>query len=171
MTITQKIISENEIADLDFFDIEKDALVPPFVFAQNEQVFGAGALVCVCVNDKAFAKKAPKAVRIQLDGAPKDDFDLKDVISEILCAINGYDDILSKSVEIGGDSLSFLYVNERYEIAKALFGKCANCIFEADYLTVEYLTKRGSKNIPAVFADGEWDYERVFTVDLGKKSV
>lgn len=167
MTITQKIISQNEMRELSLFDIDGSSLVPPFVFTQSSDVFGAGALVCVCATDKDIAKKNPAAVRVQLDGAPKDDFDVCEFIPRLLQVLNTCGtDIGNKSVEFGGDSLSYLYVEERYKIAKALFGKCANCIFEADYLTVEYLRQRGATTLPVYFADGEWDYEKVITVNL-----
>ena len=74
------------------------------------------------------------------------------------------------TVEIGGDSMSYLTMDDRFAVVKAMneLSAVPFCtVFECDYITAEYTLENLLEKPAAFFNSGPQNYERIIRIDLG----
>ena len=110
--------------------------------------------------------KVPGAIKFNLSGKLNENISGKDVILHIIGLI-GVDGALYKSMEIGGDGLKNLTIDDRLCIANmAIEAGAKNGIFEVDEITLDYVKARG-KRAPIIYkADEDAVYDEVYNIDL-----
>lgn len=110
----------------------------------------------------------PKGIFIDLRGVLRNDATSLDVAQYIYTTLKN-EISCDISLEFGGDSMTFLNMDDRFEITKTLTD-CANppfaVIFEYDYVTVEYTMEKFGKKPAVFFNDGPESYIKVFPLDL-----
>ncbi len=168
MNILQKILYKNLGKKFCAFD---NVTVPENCIAESPAV--AGEISRDCRDGKTGAAfiaensfKMPGAIRIQLCSVPESDVTGKDIFFFIKDKL-AKEECINKCMEIGGDSLSYLDMKTREEIASlAHTGNFFCIIFECDYQSVEYMLSASNRKFHAFFPDGPSDYEKIFDISL-----
>ena len=165
MTQTQKIIA--------------DALGTPV--AVGKRVYIKEEKGSVSFSDKlcgAYGKlflaenifEVPCGIFVDLCGALRNDATKEDVANYILQTLEKKD-ISQKSVEFGGDSMTYLTMEDRFAVVEKLMQseKKPFCItFEYDYITAEYTLEKFGKKPQTFFNDGPASYEEIIALSLDK---
>ena len=127
-----------------------------------------GAYGRLYINGKPF--NVPKGIFIDLTGVLRNDATSSDAANFILAKLQN---LLSSdiSVEFGGDSMTFLTMDDRFEITSALL-ECNTppmfVTFEYDYITAEYTMCNFGKKPAVFFNDGPESYLKIVSVDLSE---
>lgn len=112
------------------------------------------------------AVTVPRGIFVDLGGALRNDATSEEVANHLHACLC---DILAPdiAVEIGGDSLTYLTMDDRHKTVERLTvgNACFGVLFECDYLAVTYAHEHGLLLRPA-FNDGVQDFEAVLSVDL-----
>ena len=166
MTQTQKIIADA---------LNKKAIsagTRVFISEESESISFedslCGAYGKLFLNEKIFA--VPEGVFVDLTAPLRDDItslQIADYVGKILSE----KDIAGKSVEFGGDSMTYLTMEDRTEIVRKLGGceKKPFCvIFEYDYITAGYTLERFGKKPATFFNDGPESYDEIICLSLDK---
>ena len=127
-----------------------------------------GAYGKLFVKDKIFS--VPSSVFVDLTAPVRYDATSADIATYIAEFLSGYD-IENKSVEFGGDSMTYLTMDDRFEIVKKLTEgtkKPFSVIFEYDYITAEYTLSHFSKKPVTFFNDGPQFFDEVISLSLDK---
>lgn len=94
-----------------------------------------------------------------------------EIVAEYIADLLSNYDIENKAIEFGGDSMTYLTMDDRFEIVKKLSScekKPFSVIFEYDYITAEYTMSRFSKKPVTFFNDGPQFFENVISLPLDK---
>ena len=117
------------------------------------------------ITGKAWFK-VPSAIKFVLTGKPKKWVSGKDVILHIIGRI-GVDGALYKSMELVGDGIATLTMDDRFTIANmAIEAGAKNGIFPVDDQTIAYMKEHSKKEYKIYEADEDAEYDDVITVDL-----
>lgn len=110
--------------------------------------------------------RVPHGVFIDLGGALRNDATSEEVANFLFSRINAYRSP-DTAIEIGGDSLTYLTLPDRFETVKRLTqgGGCFGVLFECDFSAVNYCHENDLTLRPA-FNDGAQDFLAVISVDL-----
>lgn len=165
MTQTQKILS----AVLKKADIKSGMRVyirEPHPAISDDHICGAyGKLY---LKEKAFT--VPDGVFINLDGALRNDVKSCEV-AEYIYAYLKKEKLCGLSVELGGDSMGYLTMDDRIEVVKTLINSDISpfcVIFECDYITAQYTLEILKEKTAAFYNDGPQNFKKVITVDISK---
>ncbi|NLM73140.1 MAG: 3-isopropylmalate dehydratase large subunit [Clostridiaceae bacterium] len=111
--------------------------------------------------------KVPSAIKFVLKGKPTGWVSGKDVILHIIGMI-GVDGALYKSMEVMGDGLKYLTMDDRFTIANmAIEAGAKNGIFVVDDITLEYVKEHSVKDFKVFEPDSDAEYDEVYEIDLG----
>ncbi|MEA5136568.1 MAG: 3-isopropylmalate dehydratase large subunit [Candidatus Fimivivens sp.] len=110
--------------------------------------------------------KVPSALRFNLWGKLSKNVSGKDVILHIIGMI-GVDGALYKSMELGGEGLKNLTIDDRLCIANmAIEAGGKNGIFEVDDVTLDYVNARVNRPFKTYAPDPDAQYDTVYDIDL-----
>ena len=110
--------------------------------------------------------KVPSAIKVVLTGKLRPWVSGKDVILHLIGSI-GVDGALYRSLEVTGEGVSELSMDDRFTIANmAIEAGAKNGIFPVDDRTIEYITGRVNRPYNVYEADPDAEYERVVEIDL-----
>ena len=166
MTQTQKIIAEN---------LGQNVILPGtrvYVKEEKEAVSFSdklcGAYGRLFVENSIF--DVPQGVFVDLCGALRNDATSEDIAEYINAALSSYD-IAATSVEFGGDSMTYLTMDDRFAVVEKLMKNekkpfCA--IFEYDYITSEYVYEKFGTKPQVFFNNGPESFREIITVSLDK---
>ncbi len=121
----------------------------------------------------AFSKgrvwfKVPKSVKINLTGKKPENITAKDIVLNLL-SIFGANKLLGYSVEIYGDEVDKLTLDERITIASMGTEMGAIILlFTPNEEIMNYCEKATGRKIEKVVADQDAEYEQVFDIDISK---
>lgn len=166
MTQTQKIIA----TALGVKDISSGTRV--YISEQSDGISFyepiCGAFGKLFIKDKIFT--VPESIFIDLTAPLRYDVTSEE-IAEYIKTVLSKKDITAKALEFGGDSMTYLTMDDRIEIVKAL-SECEKkpfcVIFEYDYITAEYTLEHFSKKPVTFFNDGPQFFEEVISLALDK---
>ncbi len=123
---------------------------------------------------KLFLKEmifsVPQGIFVDLSAPLRDDI-TSEQVAEYVAKFLSKKNIEGRSVEFGGDSMTYLTMDDRFEIVKKLESceKKPFCvIFEYDYITAEYTLEKFEKKPTTFFNDGPQSYEEVISLELDK---
>ncbi len=126
---------------------------------------GSTDMACGMASGTAWFK-VPAAKKFVLTGKPAKWVCGKDVILHIIGMI-GVDGALYESMEFVGDGLQYMTMDDRFTIANmAIEAGAKNGIFPVDAQTEEYLKAHSTKPYTVYEADGDAEYNGVYTIDL-----
>jgi 3-isopropylmalate/(R)-2-methylmalate dehydratase large subunit len=112
--------------------------------------------------------KIPSAIKVVLTGKPGDNIQGKDVILNVLGRI-GAEGARYKSIEVTGEGLSHLGIDDRFTMANmSIEGGAKNCVIEQDEITREYLKGVIKEEFEFVTADDDAEYDEVIEVNLSE---
>ena len=112
--------------------------------------------------------KVPSAIKFVLTGKPGKYVSGKDIIIHIIGKI-GVDGALYKSMELTGDGIGNLSMDDRFTMANmAIEAGAKNGSFPVDEKTVEYLDAHCEKPYTVYEADEDAVYDDVVEIDLSK---
>ena len=112
--------------------------------------------------------KVPSALKFVLKNKPAKWVSGKDIILHIIGMI-GVDGALYKSIELAGDGLQYLTMDDRFTIANmAIEAGGKNGIFTFDDKTIEYVKELSNKEWTKFEADEDAEYDAVYEIDLSK---
>lgn len=121
-----------------------------------------GALCSDCVSESVTVAES---VFVNLDGALRDDASEQE-LAEYIKGELAKENIAGLCVEFGGDSLTYLTMNDRFAIVRELLGESPFCvIFESDFNTALFLEER-KERVPMFLNDGPHNYKKVITLNL-----
>ncbi len=108
----------------------------------------------------------PKGIFCDLTGALRNDVTTEG-IAEYFHRFFSQEGDYGTSLEIGGDSLSYLTMDDRFAIGSKLseLGFFA-VIFECDFQSVEYVYENFGYRQKGVFNDGPDSYEKIISLDI-----
>lgn len=110
--------------------------------------------------------KVPSAIKVVITGKKSKYICGKDVILDIIGRI-GVDGALYQSLELVGDGVSELSMDDRFTICNmAIECGAKNGIFPVDEKTLEYVNGRSEREYKVFEADEDAEYNRTITVDL-----
>ena len=110
--------------------------------------------------------KVPEAIRFNLKGKLGRWVTGKDVILHIIGMI-GVDGALYQSMELGGEGLASLSMDDRFTMANmAIEAGAKNGIFDVDEKTIEYVKAHSLKDYVVYKADDDAVYARIIDIDL-----
>ncbi len=110
--------------------------------------------------------KVPSAIKFHLTGKPAKWISGKDIILHIIGMI-GVDGALYRSMEIVGDGISYLSMDDRFTIANmAIEAGGKNGIFPVDDLAKKYMEEHSSRPYTIYEADSDAEYDEEYTIDL-----
>ncbi len=165
MTILQKIIGYSTGKDTRVGEVFfKEDINNSAKLSYSDRLCGAyGALF---VGDMQTGVTIPESVFINLDGTVRYDAKSSEVaffIKEQLLNLG----VEGLCLEFGGDSLTYLTMQDRLCIAEKLSELSPFCIlFESDFNTVMYIQEHGMPEAPMFLNDGEHNYKKVITLNL-----
>jgi 3-isopropylmalate dehydratase small subunit len=111
--------------------------------------------------------KVPKSVKINLNGKRPAGLSAKDIVLNLLYHF-GANQLLGYAIEIYGDEVDHLTLDERITIASMGTEMGAIIIlFTPSKEILEYSSKKAGRKIELVAADPDAHYEMVFDLDLG----
>ena len=110
--------------------------------------------------------KVPSAIKFNIVGKPAKWISGKDVILHIIGMI-GVDGALYKSMELVGEGIQYLTMDDRLTIANmAIEGGAKNGIFPVDDLTRAYMKEHSKRPFVEYEADADAVYDEEYTIDL-----
>ncbi len=127
-----------------------------------------GAYGKLYLNEKIFS--VPKGIFIDLEAPLRNDAQSCE-IAEYVAEFLSNHDIEGNSVEFGGDSMTYLTMDDRFAVVEKLqtFSKKPFCvIFEYDYITAEYTIEHFGKKPETFYNDGPQYFSQVVTLELDK---
>ncbi len=127
-----------------------------------------GAYGKLYIKEKIFA--VPCGIFIDLTAPLRDDI-TSEQLAEYVTRFLSEKNIEGRTVEFGGDSMTYLTMDDRFEIVRKLENheKKPFCvIFEYDYITAEYTLEKFGKKPTTFFNDGPQSYEEVVSLALDK---
>ncbi|WAJ25800.1 3-isopropylmalate dehydratase large subunit [Lacrimispora xylanolytica] len=128
---------------------------------------GSTDMAAGMVTGKAWFK-VPSAIKFELIGKPNKWVSGKDVILHIIGMI-GVDGALYKSMEFTGDGIKNLTMDDRFTICNmAIEAGGKNGIIPVDELAIQYMKDHSKRDFKIFEADEDAEYEKVYTIDLGK---
>ena len=126
---------------------------------------GSTDMAAGMVTGKAWFK-VPSAIKFVLTGKPGKWVSGKDVILHIIGMI-GVDGALYKSMEITGDGIRNLSMDDRFTICNmAIEAGGKNGIFPVDEKAVQSMKEHSKREFQIHEADEDAEYEAVYTIDL-----
>ena len=126
---------------------------------------GSTDMAAGMISGRAWLK-VPAAIRFVLTGKPSKWVGGKDVILHIIGKI-GVDGALYRSMELSGDGLPYLSMDDRLCIANmAIEAGAKNGIFPVDEITRAYVKDRFRRTPVEYAADPDAEYEQEYTIDL-----
>ena len=163
------------------------AILPEYgIVAAGECIIGADSHTCTYGALGAFSTgvgttdistgmatgelwfKVPSAIKFELTGKPGPYVTGKDVILHIIGRI-GVDGALYKSMELMGDGLKYLTMDDRFTMANmAIEAGAKNGIFMVDEQTEAYLKEHTDKEYKIYAPDEDAEYDEVVVVDLSE---
>lgn len=166
MTQTQKILSallgKNTICTGDRVYITEEKCTDACSCSDK----ACGAYGRLYIPTEPFS--VPAGIFIDLRGVLRNDAESGD-IAQFVCEKLKGEFSPSVSVEFGGDSMTFLNMDDRFSVVKALNSQedaPHNVIFECDYITAEYTLENFGKKPAAFFNDGPKSYIKIIPLDL-----
>lgn len=112
--------------------------------------------------------KVPESVKINLDGEWPEDVRAKDIALNLLNRF-GANDLLGYSVEIYGDAVDRLTLDERITISSmATEMGCIIILFEPNKLVMDYCEASTGKKIDPIKADAGAEYAHVYNLDISQ---
>lgn len=127
-----------------------------------------GAYGMLFLKEKIFS--VPHGVFIDLAAPLRDDI-TSGALAEYIVSFLSEKDISGKSIEFGGDSMTYLTMEDRTEIVRS-FENCDKkpfcIIFEYDYITAEYTLEHFGKKPVTFFNDGPGSYDEIISLELDK---
>jgi 3-isopropylmalate/(R)-2-methylmalate dehydratase large subunit len=118
-------------------------------------------------NGKAWFK-VPKAIKFNLYNKPSKFISGKDIILHIIGKIK-VDGARYMSMEFSGEGLKYLSMDDRFTISNmAIEAGAKNGIFEVDEKTLDYVNKRSKKDFKIFKADDDYEYFKIYDIDLSK---
>ena len=112
--------------------------------------------------------KVPESVKMNFVGDIPSDVSAKDIILNLL-NIYGANSLLGYSIELYGDSVDKMNINERITISSMATEMGAIIIlFPPSYEIVDYCKTRAKKEFTPYYADPEAVYEKTFDIDVTK---
>lgn len=166
MTQTQKIIARS--LGVDLIEAETRVYISEEASAISFSDKLCGAYGRLYLEQKIFS--VPQGIFVDLR-APLRNNASSEKIAEYIVHFLAKHDIKGKSVEFGGDSMTYLTMDDRFAITE----KLANCenkpfcvIFEYDYITAEYTLEKFGKKPTTFFNDGPQSYVEVIRLDIDK---
>ncbi|RKD28137.1 3-isopropylmalate dehydratase large subunit [Lacrimispora algidixylanolytica] len=128
---------------------------------------GSTDMAAGMVTGKAWFK-VPSAIKFHLLGKPSKWVSGKDVILHIIGMI-GVDGALYKSMEFTGEGIKNLTMDDRFTICNmAIEAGGKNGIFPVDDLAIQYMKDHSKREFNIFDADDDAEYEKTYTIDLGK---
>ncbi|MBN2668881.1 MAG: 3-isopropylmalate dehydratase large subunit [Bacteroidales bacterium] len=121
----------------------------------------------------AFAKgkvwfKVPESVKINLNGKRPTNISAKDITLNLL-SIFGANQLLGYSVEIYGEEVDKLSLDERITIASMATEMGAIILlFTPNQEVIDYCEKAAGRSLEKIKADADAHYSKVFDIDLSK---
>jgi len=166
MTQTQKIIARTLGAD----NITDGARV---YISENTDAISFDEKLCgaygrLFLEEKIFT--VPAGVFIDLEAPLRNDVTKEEIAGYIADFISKLD-VEGRSLEFGGDSMTYLTMDDRFAVAEKLLAleKKPFCvIFEYDYITAEYTMEHFGKKPETFYNDGPQSYEQVVTLELDR---
>lgn len=126
---------------------------------------GSTDMGCGMITGQAWFK-VPSAIRIELTGKLSKWVSGKDVILHIIGMI-GVDGALYRSMELAGDGVASLSMDDRFSIANmAIEAGAKNGIFPVDEQTIAYMKEHSTKEYKVFEADEDAEYDEVIKIDL-----
>lgn len=128
---------------------------------------GSTDMAAGMVTGKAWFK-VPSAIKFHLVGKASKWVSGKDVILHIIGMI-GVDGALYKSMEFTGEGIKNLTMDDRFTICNmAIEAGGKNGIFPVDNLAIQYMKDHSKREFNIFDADDDAEYEKTYTIDLGK---
>ncbi len=110
--------------------------------------------------------KVPSSVKININGKRPEGLSAKDIALNMLNRF-GANDLLGYSVEIYGEAIDELTLDERITIASmGTEMGVISLLFTPNSEVLEYCSKQAGRNIKAVTADPDAQYEKTFDLDI-----
>ena len=110
--------------------------------------------------------KVPASVKINLNGKRQEGLSAKDIVLNLL-NVFGANDLLGYSVEIYGEEIDKLTLDERITISSmATEMGCIIILITPNDEIMEYSSQRAGRKLELVKADEDAAYEKVFDLDL-----
>lgn len=129
--------------------------------------FGSTDLAAALALGELWAR-VPDTIRVDLAGRPSPYVSGKDVILDVIRSL-GSDGAVNASIEIGGDGLASLNVDERMAVANmAVEAGADTCVLEYDRAVGDYATSRGALGWTPVHPDADAAYLRRIAIDLDR---
>ncbi len=121
----------------------------------------------------AFSKgsvwfKVPKSVKINFNGKRPEGISAKDIVLNLL-NIFGANKLLGYSVELYGDEIDKMTLDERITIA-SMGTEMGTIIilFPPNQDIIDYCSSRAGKEVKGVYADKDAVYDQIFDIDINK---
>lgn len=127
-----------------------------------------GAYGKIFIEKEPFA--VPEGIFVDLRGVLRNDVQSTE-IADFICKKLKDQFIVPCSAEFGGDSMTFLNMEDRFAVIKSLYSLKApptHAVFECDYITAEYTLEKFGKKPAAFFNDGPNSYLKVLPLDLSE---
>jgi len=129
------------------------------------QGMGDQDIAAAFANGKIWFK-VPESVKINLIGKKPDNLNAKDIVLNLLSAF-GSNKLLGYSVEIEGESIENLSLDERITISSMGTEMGAIIImFAPSSEIINYCKQRSPVNFEPVFADKDANYKQIFNIDI-----
>lgn len=126
-----------------------------------------GAYGKVYIDSEVFS--VPDGIFIDLCGVLRNDAGSMEIAEYFKKSLKR-ENFSGMTVEIGGDSMSYLTMDDRFAVVKAMneLSAVPFCtVFECDYITAEYTLENLLEKPAAFFNSGPQNYERIIRIDLG----
>ncbi|MBQ5535028.1 MAG: 3-isopropylmalate dehydratase large subunit, partial [Lachnospiraceae bacterium] len=112
--------------------------------------------------------KVPEAIRFNITGKKSRYVSGKDLILHIIGMI-GVDGALYRSMELTGDGIKELNIDDRLTIANmAIEAGGKNGIFPVDDVAISYMKEHSKREFRAFEADNDAEYAEEYTIDLSE---
>ena len=112
--------------------------------------------------------KVPESIKINLNGEWPEDVRAKDIALNFLDRF-GANELLGYSVEIYGDAVDRLTLDERITISSmATEMGCIIILFEPNKIVMDYCEAATNRKIEPIKADGDAKYARIHDLDISK---
>lgn len=115
--------------------------------------------------------RVPRGIFIDLCGALRDDVTSAAVAEYLVSLCRPYLAVRSAPLvapEFGGDSLTYLTIEDRLETAKRLIDEHLGFapLFECDFVAAQYAEEKGLPRLAPLFNDSPDDFEAIVRADL-----
>jgi 3-isopropylmalate/(R)-2-methylmalate dehydratase large subunit len=143
----------------------------PTYGALNCMATGVGSTdLAIAIATGSLWFKVPQTIKIEIKGKIPSGIFGKDIALYMVKNLTA-EGAIYRSVEIKGETLNYLSMDERFTICNLTTEIGAKCgIMEFDEKTEEYLKIRGIKNYQVVFPDKDAVYEKEVILDISNLS-